>query len=102
MAPNEIKKLTGLTLEPHAIRDRLHNLIEEGKSTKSGVARGTLYKIVKTHAAKIHIQFPKSKVEGHGEGISNKPTCYPIEVPSCVSGTSARNRLTFRSLSNLT
>ena len=67
MAPNEIKKLTGLTLEPHAIRGRLQDLIEEGKVTKSGVARGTRYKIVKTHAAKIQIKLPKSKVEGHGE-----------------------------------
>jgi Fic family protein len=67
LAPSEITELTGLTLKPHAIRDRLKNLVEEGQVTKSGVVRGTKYKIVKSHTAKIQIRPPKAKAEGHGE-----------------------------------
>lgn len=67
MAPREINKSTGLDLEPHVIRDRLRNLIEEGKVTKIGDARGRKYKIVKIHAAQIQITLPKLKVEAHGE-----------------------------------
>jgi len=69
LAPSEIKELTGLTLKPHAIRDRLKNLVEEGQVTKSGVVRGTKYRIVKSRTAKIQIKLPKAKVEGHGEVI---------------------------------
>ena len=76
MAPSEIKELTGLTLEPHAIRDRLKHLVEEEKVSKSGVARGTKYKIVKTHAATIQIDLPKSIAEGDGEAI------FPLSQPA--------------------
>jgi len=60
LAPSEIKELTGLTLKPHAIRDRLKNLVEEGQVTKSGVVRGTKYRIVKSRTAKIQIKLPKA------------------------------------------
>ena len=76
MAPNEIKDLTGLTLEPHAIRDRLKQLVEEEKITKTGVARGTKYRIVKTHTATIQIKLPKSKAEGGGE------VAFPLSQPA--------------------
>jgi len=76
MAPSEIKGHTGLTLEPHSIRDRLQNLIEEGKITKSGIARGTKYKIVKAHIARIQITLPEAKAEGHGE------VSFPLSQPA--------------------
>jgi len=76
LAPSEITELTGLTLKPHAIRDRLKNLIEEGQVIKSGVARGTKYKIVKSHTAKIQIKLPKLKVEAHGE------VTFPLSQPA--------------------
>ena len=76
MAPSEIKGHTGLTLEPHSIRDRLQNLVEEGKITKSGIARGTKYKIVKAHIARIQITLPKAKAERHGE------PSFPLSQPA--------------------
>ncbi len=76
LAPSEITELTGLTLKPHAIRDRLKNLVEEGQVTRSGVVRGTKYKIVKSHTAKIQIRPPKAKAEGHGEAT------IPLSLPA--------------------
>jgi len=58
MTPNEIMESTGLNLKPHALRDRLQDLIKEGKVTRQGVARGTKYKAVKTHSAVIKMTLP--------------------------------------------
>ena len=67
MSPNEIKDVANLDLKPHVLRERLRDLVNEGKVTKEGVAKGTKYKFKKTHTAVAHLTLPKVKVEGHGE-----------------------------------
>lgn len=67
LAPNEITGLTGLNLKPHAMRDRLKDLVEEGKATRIGIARGTKYKIVKNHSAAIRMTIPTPKIQAGGE-----------------------------------
>jgi hypothetical protein len=67
MTPNEIMESTGLNLKPHALRDRLQNLIKGGKVTKQGIARGTKYKAAKTYSAIIKMTLPMVKTEARGE-----------------------------------
>ena len=67
MTPSEIMESAGLSLKPHVFRDRLQDLIEEGKVTRQGVARGTRYKAVKTHPAVAKMTLPKAKTEARGE-----------------------------------
>lgn len=67
ITPKEIMESAGLTLKSHIIRDRLKELIDEGKATKKGVAKGTKYKIAKAYTAKAHLTLPKVKVEIRGE-----------------------------------
>ena len=67
MAPSEIIEHTGLNLKPHAIRDRLKDLVEEGKVTRKGIARGTKYNIVKAHSASIRLTIPTPKIQASGE-----------------------------------
>lgn len=67
LSPSEIKDIANLDLKPHVLRDRLRELINEGKVKKEGVAKGTKYKITKIHAAVAHTTLPKVKVEGRGE-----------------------------------
>ena len=67
MSPNEIAQSTRLNLKPHVIRDRLKDLVEEGKVTRQGIARGTKYKLVKTHSAAIRMTLPRPTVKARGE-----------------------------------
>jgi predicted ArsR family transcriptional regulator len=66
MSPNEIAQSTRLNLKPHVIRDRLKDLVEEGKVTRQGIARGTKYKLVKTHSAAIRMTLPTPTVKARG------------------------------------
>ena len=67
MSPNEIAQSTRLNQKPHVIRDRLKDLLEEGKVTRQGIARGTKYKLVKTHSAAIRTTLPTPTVKARGE-----------------------------------
>ena len=63
LSPNEIKGIANLDLKPHVLRDRLKDLVNEGKVRKEGVAKGTKYKITGIHTAVAHTTLPKVKVE---------------------------------------
>ncbi|RLA40755.1 MAG: hypothetical protein DRR42_25465 [Gammaproteobacteria bacterium] len=67
LSPNKIKGIANLDLKPHVLRDRLKDLVNEGKVRKEGVAKGTKYKITRIHTAVAHTTLPKVKVEGRGE-----------------------------------
>ncbi|RLA47833.1 MAG: Fic family protein [Gammaproteobacteria bacterium] len=76
MAPNEINESTGLNLTPHVIRDRLQDLVKEGKITSKGIARGTKYKIVKSHSAAIRMMLPTPEIKARGE------VSFPLSKPA--------------------
>ena len=76
LSPNEILESIDLDLKSHVLRDRLKDLVKEGKVKKEGVARGTKYKITKTHAAVGHTTLPKVRVEGRGE------VTFPLPEPA--------------------
>ncbi len=62
MSPKEIMEPANLNLNPHIIRDRLKDLIQEGKAKREGKAKGTKYKIAEAHRALANVS-----VEGQGE-----------------------------------
>ena len=76
LSPNEIMESADLDLKPHVLRDRLKDLVSEGKVKKEGVARGTKYKVTKIHAAVGRATLPKVRVEGHGE------VTFPLPEPA--------------------
>jgi len=67
LSPNDILESINLDLKSHVLRDRLKDLVKEGKVRKEGIARGTKYKITKIHAAAGHASLPKARVEGRVE-----------------------------------
>jgi len=67
LSPNEILESINLDLKSHVLRDRLKDLVKEGKVKKEGVARGTKYKITKIHAAAGQASLPEVRAEGRGE-----------------------------------
>jgi hypothetical protein len=75
LSPNEILESIKLDLKSHVLRDRLKDLVREGKVKKEGVARGTKYKITKIHAAVGHA-IGKARVEGRGE------VTFPLPEPA--------------------
>jgi Fic family protein len=76
LSPNEILESIAPDLKSHVLRDRLKDLVKEGKVKKEGVARGTKYKITKIHAAVVHATLPKVRVEGRGE------VTFPLPEPA--------------------
>ena len=64
LTPKEIMKSAGLTLKSHIIRDRLKELIDEGKASKEGAAKGTKYQIA---IAEGRLTLPEVESEGRGE-----------------------------------
>ncbi len=67
LSPHEILESINLNLKPHVLRDRLKDLVNEGKVKKKGIARGTKYKITRIHAAVVPTTLPKVKVKSRGE-----------------------------------
>jgi len=73
LPPNEILESINLDLKPHVLRDRLKDLVKEGKVKKKGAARGTRYKITKIHAAVGHASLPKLRGVGRGDVVFPLP-----------------------------
>ena len=68
MSPSEINRSIGGYLKPHAIRDRLKDLVSDGKIIKTGDKRGTKYKIAEAQGRVIRAALPKLESETNREG----------------------------------
>ena len=76
MSPSEINRSIGGYLKPHTIRDRLKNLVSDGKIIKTGEKRGTKYKIARAQRREIRAALPKPEPEAHHKGT------FPISQPA--------------------
>jgi hypothetical protein len=68
MSPSEINRSIGGYLKPHTIRDRLKDLVSDGKIIKTGDKRGTKYQIAKEQGRVIRAALPELEPETHREG----------------------------------
>jgi DNA-binding HxlR family transcriptional regulator len=68
MSPSEINRGIGGYLKPHTIRDRLKDLVSDGKIIKTGDKRGTKYKIAKAQGREIRAALPRLESEARREG----------------------------------
>ena len=76
MSPNEINRGIGGYLKPHTIRLRLKDLVADGKIIRSGINRGTKYRITETLGSKIRANLP-----GHGSETPREGA-FPISLPA--------------------
>ena len=68
MSPSEINRSIGGYLKPHTIRDRLKDLVGDGKIIKTGDKRGTKYKIATAQGRVIRASLPAHESEEHRKG----------------------------------
>ena len=96
MTPSEILEGTGLELKPHVLRDRLQSLIGERKVTRRGIARGTKYTAVRTHAAVISMMLPTPRTEAKG-AVTIPFSQTARQVRACVTAPpSSRENVGYR------
>jgi len=76
MSPSEINRGIGGYLKPHTIRDRLKDLVGDGKIVKTGDKRGTKYKIANAQGREIRATLPRLESEARREGT------FPISQPA--------------------
>ena len=76
MSPNEINRGIGGYLKPHTIRDRLKDLVADGKVLTTGSKRGTKYRIVEALGSGIRATLPRHESESRRQGA------FPISVPA--------------------